>query len=54
MADLKVSVEASKGPLELALQQKKSLEKAVANYSENMIGYINASGSLEDIQKRLS
>ena len=29
------------------------MEKQVANYGTNLLGYYNAKGSLEDIQKRL-
>ena len=41
------------GPLAGERLKKTLLEKNVANYEVNCMGYRNASGSLEDIQKRL-
>ena len=51
--NLKQSVLALKGPLAVERLKKSNLEKAVANYTFNVMGYRNAKGSLEDIQKRL-
>ena len=53
VSQLKASVESMKGPLATECQKKANLEKSVANYDVNVMGYRNAKGSLEDIQKRL-
>ncbi len=50
---MKASVEKLKGPLSLERVKKQNLEKAVANYDVNVMGYHNAKGSLDDIRKRL-
>lgn len=41
------------GPLAAERVKKSNLEKSVANFEVNVMGYRNASGSLEDIVKRL-
>lgn len=33
--------------------QKSNLEKSTANYEVNLMGYINAKGSVEDVTRRL-
>lgn len=53
MYELKESVQMMQGPLADERIKKNNLEKSVANYEVNCMGYRNASGSLEDIQKRL-
>ena len=53
VADLKASVETMKGPLAAERLKKSLLETQVANYELNVMGFRNAQGSLEDIQKRL-
>ena len=49
MAELKASVLALEGPLANESIKKANLEKSVANYEVNVMGYRNAKGSLEDI-----
>jgi len=51
--ELKESVQQMQGPLADERIKKANLEKSVANYEVNVMGLQNASGSLEDIQKRL-
>ena len=51
--NLKESVLELQGPLAAERIKKANLEKSVANYEVNVMGYRNAKGSLEDIQKRL-
>lgn len=53
VADLKDSVKKLEGPLQQHRLKRANLEKQVANYDVNVMGYRNAKGSLEDIQKRL-
>ena len=53
VAELKASVQTQIGPLATETTKKQNLEKQVANYGNNLMGYYNAKGSLEDIQKRL-
>lgn len=53
VADLKESVKALEGPLQNQRIKRDNLEKQVANYEVNRMGYNNAKGSLDDIQKRL-
>ena len=53
MAELKASVKKLEGPLTTQRIKKEALEKQVANYDVNVMGFRNAKGSLEDIQKRL-
>lgn len=42
------------GPLADERIKKNNLEKSVANYEVNLMGFCNANGSLSDIRKRLS
>jgi len=51
--NLKASVLALKGPLAVERTKKADLERAVRNHDLDVMGYRNAKGSLEDIQKRL-
>ena len=53
VADLKASVQTMQGPLAAERLKKTLLENNVANYDLNVMGFRNAKGSLEDIQKRL-
>lgn len=53
VAELKATVQDLKGPLATERIKKEALEKHVANFDVNVMGYQNAKGSLEDIQKRL-
>jgi len=53
VAELKASVKKLEGPLTTQRIKKEALEKQVANYDVNVMGFRNAKGSLEDIQKRL-
>lgn len=53
VAELKASVKSLEGPLMNQRVKRDNLEKQVANYDVNVMGYRNAKGSLEDIQKRL-
>ena len=49
MADLKANVKLMEGPLSIQRAKREVLEKHVANFDVNVMGYRNAKGSLEDI-----
>jgi len=49
VGELKESVQMMQGPLADERIKKNNLEKSVANYEVNLMGFRNAKGSLTDI-----